>query len=515
MANSPPYNQRQFSFLIPRQVSLVSPSRVVVWLIWWFGNLPLIQVSRRSQLAGFARAEREPHMKRRLRLFLPLLLLALLSSLVLNVHLARAVGLRTLTGTLDGAAYLIQVPDNWNGTLVLYSHGYVAPGQSNPARDVGDPATGKWLLDHGYALAGSSYSQTGWALQQAFHDQIALLDFFDETIGQPTRTIAWGHSLGGIITAGLVQNNPQRFDAALPMCGVLAGGVGTWNQALDSAFAFNLLLGGGALSVVHITNPGANLNAAEGALAIAQSTPQGRARVALVAALGDTPGWFNPTSPEPAADDYAAQEANQFLWAQQVTFPFAWALRADLEFRAGGNPSWNTDVNYRVQLAHSVDQDEVTALYAQAGLSLDDDLNALQNAPRIAADSGALTYLNQFINFNGQINIPVLTMHTTGDGLVVNEDEQAYASVVRSAGNNSLLRETFVHRAGHCTFTPAETITAFQTLIDRLDTGQWGASVNPDTMNAEAAALGSGANILPPSFLQFQPAMFLRPVDAG
>lgn len=454
-------------------------------------------------------------MKRRMRLFLPLLLLAMLSSLALNVHPARASGAQTLTGAIDGAAYLIQVPANWNGTLVLYSHGYVAPGQNNPATDVGDPITGQWLLSNGYALAGSSYSQTGWALQQAFHDQIALLNFFNSAVGHPTRTIAWGHSLGGIITAGLVQRDPQRFDAALPMCGVVAGGVGTWNQALDSAFAFNLLLGGGALQVVHITNPNGNLGAAEGDLAAAQATSQGRARLSLAAALGDLPGWFSSTSPEPAANDYVTQEANQFLWEQQVDFPFAWALRAELESRAGGNPSWNTDVNYRVQLAHSVDQQEVVALYAQAGLNLDTDLRALQQAPRISADPPALAYLNRYITFNGQINIPVLTMHTTGDGLVVNEDEQAYASVVRSEGNNSLLRETFVHRAGHCAFTPAETITAFQTLINRLDTGRWDATTNPDTMNEEAAALGPTANILPPSFIQFHPARFLRPFDAN
>ena len=454
-------------------------------------------------------------MKRRVRLFLPLLLLALVSSLALNVHLVRADGAQTLTGTIDGAAYLIQVPDNWNGTLVLYSHGYVAPGQNNPATDVGDQVTGQWLLSNGYALAGSSYSQTGWAIQQAFHDQIALLDFFDRTIGQPIRTIAWGHSLGGIITAGLVQRDPQRFAAALPMCGVLAGGVGTWNQALDSAFAFNQLLGGGALQVVHITNPNGNLATAEGDLAAAQTTPQGRARLALAAALGDLPGWFSSTSPEPAANDYVTQEANQFLWEQQVDFPFAWALRADLELRAGGNPSWNTGVNYRVQLAHSVDRNEVAALYAQAGLNLDTDLRALQKAPRISADPHAVAYLNRYITFNGEIDIPVLTMHTTGDGLVVNEDEQAYASVVRSEGNNSLLRETFVHRAGHCAFTPAETITAFQTLINRLETGKWDATTNPDTMNAEAAALGPTANILPPSFIRFHPANFLRPFDAN
>ncbi len=139
-------------------------------------------------------------------------------------------GTNVLQGTLPGgASYIISVPSNWNGTLVLYSHGYVFPGDPNPARDAGDPLTRAALLQQGYALAGSSYSQTGWALQQAFHDQIALLDVFDTTCGNPTRTIAWGHSLGGIITAGLVQLFPGRFAGALPMCSVLAGGVGTWN----------------------------------------------------------------------------------------------------------------------------------------------------------------------------------------------------------------------------------------------------------------------------------------------
>ena len=57
--------------------------------------------------------------------------------------------------------------------------------------------------------------------------------------------IAWGHSLDGIITAGLIQRNPDRFDAALPLCGVLSGGVATWNTALDSEFALKTLLAPG------------------------------------------------------------------------------------------------------------------------------------------------------------------------------------------------------------------------------------------------------------------------------
>ncbi len=430
---------------------------------------------------------------------------------------------RTLTGTLaDGATYEIQVPADWNGTLFLYSHGYVVPGSPNPAQDVGDPVTGGWLLSHGYALAGSSYATTGWAIQQALPDQISTLGVFNDKVGHPKRTIAWGHSLGGIITAGLIQRYPTRFNAALPMCGVLSGGVATWNTALDAAFAFKTLVAP-SVAIVNITNPTANLTAAESAASTAQQTAQGRARLALVAALGDTPGWFTPLSPQPAPNDYVAQQANQFQWGTQVDFPFAFALRAELEARAGGNPSWNTGVNYFQDFARSADAREARALYKTAGLSLRDDLRTLNQTTRISADPAAVRYLKRYIVFNGRLSMPVLTMHTTGDGLVVPENEQAYRQVVREAGNSGLLRQIFVARAGHCAFTPAETITAAKDLLHRLNTGRWGhEATSPRALNASATALGSAFNVFSsggqtvataPAFVRFQPPVYLRPFD--
>jgi hypothetical protein len=279
-----------------------------------------------------------------------------------------------------------------------------------------------------------------------------------------------------------------------------------------------LLAPGTGLQVVNITNPPANLQLAEQFLAIAQSTPQGRARLALVSALADGPGWFLPTSPEPAPTDFTSQEMNQFLWDQNVDFPFVFALRAELEARAQGNASWNTGVDYRVQLAHSIDRNEVQALYQQAGLSLDADLETLQNAVRISADPEALHYLETNIIFNGEIHIPVLTLHTKGDGLVVVQNESAYNQVVDEAGNEQFLRRAFVSRAGHCAFTPAETIASVQKLLDRLDTGEWH-DVLADDLNNAAAALGPGFNtngivFVPPAFFDFRPARYLRPFDA-
>jgi len=403
--------------------------------------------------------------------------------------------------------------------LFLYSHG-IAWGP-NPARDADDRLTGGYLLQHGYALAGSSYATVGWAVQWALPDQISTLDVFASLFGTPAQTIAWGHSMGGLITAGLVQQYPSRFSAALPMCGILGGSVGWLNAYTDSAFTFNTLIANGAIEVVNVKNPDQDYAIIEADLAAAQGTPQGQARIALTAAMFDFPGWYDPASPEPAPTDYATREANQFLWLGDMLGAYPYG-RVDIEYLAGGNPSWNTGVDYATQLKRSENNAEVQALYAAAGLSLDADLATLENAARIAADPGALAYLSENIIYNGQLSIPVLTMHTTGDGVVPVEDEQAYKATVREAGNQSLLRDLFIHRAGHCAFTPAEMITAFETLLDRMGTGEW-KGLSPSKLNAEATALGPKYNVLrlngqwvptASAYETFQSPPFLRPFDA-
>jgi hypothetical protein len=308
------------------------------------------------------------------------------------------------------------------------------------------------------------------------------------------------------------------------MCGVVAGGVGTWNQALDSAFAFDVLLGADSgLQVVNISDPSKNIDLAEGLLTQAQKNANGKARIALAAALDDTPGWYDPLSPEPSPTDYVTQEANQYLWLANIDFPFGFDFRAELEGRAGGNPSWNNGVDYEKQLQNSVDYPEVQALYQKAGLNLDDDVQALNNAARIKAKQSSVAYLEHNIIFDGQIHIPVLTLHTKGDGLVVVEDESAYKDVVDEEHDGALLRQLFVHRAGHCEFTPAETVIAFGALIGRLDTGKW-PGLGSASLNKAAKGLGSSFNVLsvngkevhvPPAYFKFQPAVFLRPFDAG
>ena len=434
----------------------------------------------------------------------------------------------TTTGNLaDGAKFKIKCPPGaWNGTLWLYSHGYVAPGARNPADYAQDRVTASWLLGQGFALAGSSYATTGWAIQQALPDQIAAKQAFSADFGAPRQTVAWGASLGGMVTAGLIQDFPGQFSAALPLCGVLAGGEADWNLGVDSGFAFQKLLDP-VVQVVNITDRAANRASAEDAAVAAQKTPQGQARLALVSALGDVPGWFTPLTPEPAPADFAAQEQNQFLWQTTADIPFGFDFRAELEARAGGNPSSTVGVNFARQLRLSPDFAEVVALYKAAGLNLSGDLATLQHARQIVASPRATGYLARNVSFDGEIRIPVLSMHTIGDGLITAENEQAYRSAADRDGNGGFLRQTFIDRAGHCAFTPAEIVADIKVLLNRLRTGHWpSAALQPAALNASAAALGTSLNIFAanvngkatvipaaPAFQAFSPAPYPRPFD--
>jgi pimeloyl-ACP methyl ester carboxylesterase len=406
------------------------------------------------------------------------------------------------------AQFVIEKPAIWNGTLVLYSHGYDSFTVPNlPPPDAPDAESRLFLLKHGYAVAGSAYARAGWSVEQAFQDQIAVLDMFNTRFPHPTRTVAWGHSLGGLITAGLVQLYPDRFQGAIPMCGVVEGSLAIWNEALDAFFAFTTLEAPGVFSWYNL-NPATAYGEylkAKAAFATAQGTASGRAHIALAAALNNIPGWFDPAKPEPAVNDWVAREANQYSWISGINLLFGFLGRAELEARAGGRYSWNTGVDYKKQVARSTGRAEVQALYAAAGLDLEDELDTLNDTTRISANPQAVGYVSRYITFTGEIKMPVLTMHTTGDGLVEPTAEQAYASVIGSAGNKDQLRQVYVHRAGHCTFTAAEHLSAFKTLEHRLNAGEWG--------NTSAAAMNS-FGVGPTGFVEFRPTKFLRPFDA-
>jgi len=433
---------------------------------------------------------------------------------------------RTIVGSLDGANYRIEVPAQWNSTLVLYSHGYLPPGF--PSFGIGltnrppGTETEGWLLEHGYALAASQMSEggIGYHVERGLREQLALLDWFEANVGRPRHTVATGQSLGAAIAILLAERHPDRFDGVLTVCGV-SDPLGDFNMILDLNFAVRTLLAPDQdIDIVHPRDPIASTNALAAAVDQAVTTAAGRARLALAASFGNIAGWYSAHLPRPTGMDGRIRAQAQWI-KNAFVYGLGPIARADLERRAGGNPSWNTGVDYRHQLARSSQTEQVRAAYRAAGLDLDTDLARLNAAPRITADPAAVGYVRQFGVPTGDIDVPVVTLHTTGDSGAVPDLERWYAEQVRHEGNPSNLRQLFVDRGMHCAVNAAEEIVALRTLFERVDTGQW-PNTNPHQLTEAANALGAGYRLvldfgtfhdapMPPAFTNFTPPRFQRP----
>src|SRR5262245_11148060 len=100
-------------------------------------------------------------------------------------------------------------------------------------------------------------------------------------------------------------------------------------------------------------------------------------------------------------------------------YPLGPNFRQDVEAKAGGNPSWNTGVDYAAILRGSPYAAEVAAFYQAAGLDIQGDLDRLAAAPRIADDPLAVEFMTEFGQLTGSLGMPLLTTHTAGDGRVI------------------------------------------------------------------------------------------------
>ena len=365
--------------------------------------------------------------------------------------------------TPAGADWSAEVPANWNGTLLLWGRGY-SPKKGAP--DIAPPAWKQALLDQGYALAGSNYGAQGWALAEAVPAQRATIDEFVRIYGQPRRTIAWGQSMGGLVSTAMAEHPRPKIAGAIAMCPSIGGALGMMNMGLDGAFAFRTLAAPGAgLELVGITDDMANGRKAQAAVDEALKSPEGRARLALAGVLGGIPGWTRRDAPRPADGDYEAQvDEIGAAFVMGVFLP-----RQDQERRAGGTFSWNTGVDYAAQLQRSGRRAMVEALYRKAGLSLDADLAALAAAPRIAAKASAVDYMRRNYTPNGRPLVPVISLQTIGDGATSPSLQQAYLG----AADPRMVQGLWLDAAGHCGISKEVAITALRQLEQRLDEGRW------------------------------------------
>jgi hypothetical protein len=413
-----------------------------------------------------------------------------------------------VSGTLaNGTKWIAQYPKSWNGTLILYSHGF----GPLTAADAPDPKTQAALLAAGYALAGSSYDphNSEWALDTAVSDQFGTLAAVESTVlpSRPAHVLAFGTSMGGLISALEAQDGGGTIDGALTTCGIVAGGVNLNEYQIDGEYAIAQLLGNPGTQLVGFGNPATALGTAA-ALSTdakqAQATAAGQARLALAMAFLNVTPW-DPSAAAPApASDPAAQQAAQY----NVLFSGATSIidfielgRISIEQADGGQATWDVGTNFARVLATSPYKHEVEALYRAAGLNLRADLAALTAHTTTVADPAALRSLYQTSVPTGRLEVPELDLHTIGDNLVPVQNESYYARLVNRAGSGDLLRQAYTNSFGHCNFSPSELIAGVQAVMHRVTTGHWDGVATAGSLEQAARA----ANLGPARFTDYCP----------
>ena len=392
----------------------------------------------------------------------------------------------------DGTAYLMKVPQKWNGTLVRDLD--YATGANNPRYVL--------LLERGYALAGTGRHPLR-ALRYDPAVEIAnldrVLDLFTKRFRRPDRVIQFGCSGGGAVTLGVAEDFSTRIDGAVAM----AAHIPVWqmNTFLDGWFALKALVAP-ELPIVDLPFEGnGNVRsdipeAWRRAINNAQQTPEGRARIALAFTVGQWPAWVNGLTSEPDLKDAdALQHAMYHAVFQNASDPGG-NSRVRKELAAQGQQlSWNTGVDYREFFDNGNDAFKVAVrrLYQDAGLNLDDDLKRINALPRVSASPYALEWWNApGRTAKGTPRIPLLRLHEIGDPQIPPSLVQGYDDLIRANRKEDLYRTAYVHAASHCGYTAAEAAAAIETMMRRLQTGQWG-STDPASLNTLAKQLDKSA----------------------
>lgn len=404
----------------------------------------------------------------------------------------------------DGTAWLIRVPENWNGVLLRD-----LDFASNAG---GDRYTA--LMDRGYAFAGlARHPLRLWQYdpQREIQNLQRVQKIFANRVRKPDRVLQYGCSGGGFDGLASAESFADDIDGAV----VLAGHIPVWimNSFLDGWFAMKALLAeayeaeglGSAedLQIAHLPNAGAGRSfsgiqaAWRTAIRAAGKNPQGRARLALAFAIGQWSPWMAGASELPDPTDTRAMADAIAASAMRIAGHVGGTSRLMFENAASGQQlSGNEDVNYAVFYMNAAPAMKavVEALYAEAGLDLSADLERINAEPRISHSDYALDFWSQpGRTVTGDLDVPVVRLHLLGDWAVPYSLMQGYETLVEEKGHAILYRQALVAGTGHCEFTPAESTLAVETLMARLDSGFW-PDTTPEALKARAVELDLEAN---------------------
>lgn len=432
------------------------------------------------------------------RSLFPLVALAFAVALAPAAPAAPQVGPLDLAGEIDGAPFRIKVPANWNGTLLVFAHGYRDradhPGEvDNRTPDASpNPALDPALLAQGYALAGSAWGSNGWAVEDGVRDTKNLVTFFRDNVGKPDRTILWGFSLGSVVTFKSMEQFGGVYDGALAACAIGAGTPRTWDTAASLLLAYDVVFG--APSNWGTVADAADVNfetVVQPKLFAEVNNPANFPRFEFVRLVGGNPG--RGIQPPPPPFFYPFWVFTDFFFITEA--------RAELERRAGGPVVQNVSHTYDLS---PQERAYLNALGVPGGV-IDGWLAQMNARTNIDAPNHSRNYLERNAEYSGKIKHPVLTMHTVVDGLVIVAQEAAYRDTVAAAGRSDRLFQVYTSGSqlgqvpgsiGHCDFTPQQLLASVAAVENWVKTG-----VRPTQANFPAA-LGFVPNFVPPPFPQ-------------
>jgi hypothetical protein len=357
------------------------------------------------------------------------------------------------TGVFLGSVYRIEVPQTWNGKLVMWAHGYRGTGAELTADN---PIMRRYLIENGYAWAASSYSKNYYDVRAGVEDTNALALNFTKlaaangrTLTAPSKIFITGVSMGGHITAAAIEAEAQtyainkvKYNGAVPMCGVVG------DTELFNYFAgYQVVaqqLAGFPMTKFPVTDFEAIKPAIQSALWSTFPTVTNAQGDKLKNAVMNLSGGDRPFYKEGWAN--ANNQGN--IWA---------SLGGDGTI--GG--ILNSNILDTTQLFYKIDASSTTTTALDTAFNN----NAFKITPTANANRLRRDGLRWIPVANGEVNIPVVSIHTLGDLFVPFKMEQVYAARMKAKGNDKWLVQRAIRDVGHCAFTAAEAATAFDDMV--------------------------------------------------
>jgi pimeloyl-ACP methyl ester carboxylesterase len=357
-------------------------------------------------------------------------------------------------GTLpgSGALYLICVPPGFDpagGSLVIYAPGSVPPQLPLAIRDDevgGVPVSQIVTVVLGYAFATTSYRSNGLVVVDATQDLQRLVAKFRELYGPiGGATLGVGVSEGGLIATLATERHSQLFTGTLAACAPIGDFQRQINYFNDFRLAFDFYFSAIlAASGVFLGSP--------------IDIPD-----AVVAAFG------TPAAPGPLAQAIAAAllanpvPTNQLLAAADIPLQLGVsdaALVVEFVLRL---------LAYNILFTNHTQDVLVGQPYDNvAPTDYDRVIDGLA-VPSFAADQPALSHLRAMYETSGRLSSPLVTIFNTSDPIIPAWHEEVYQAKVADAGATEfLIAQIGVDRFGHCEFTLAELLAAFNALAQAV-----------------------------------------------